>query len=111
MAADQNSIFWWSIVVHVMCLPVHQLPDQLQGVKVPIIDFETCAAYYQESLDYAPVIESQVCAGYEEGKKDACQVRMRLSLSQDRIADYQTLMTNVMVCAVSGGLWWSPRLQ
>ena len=60
-----------------------QLPADLQGVQVPIIDFQTCAAYYEASFDYAPVIESQICAGYEEGMKDACQVRVRTRLDWD----------------------------
>lgn len=49
------------------------LPNKLQGVDVPIIDFDRCATYYSEEQDYAPIIETQICAGFEEGMKDACQ--------------------------------------
>ncbi|XP_034248949.1 trypsin-like [Thrips palmi] len=51
----------------------HTLPDKLKGVKVPIIDYDTCAAYYAEEQDYEPIIETQICAGFEEGRRDACQ--------------------------------------
>lgn len=50
------------------------LPDKMQGVDVPIVDFDRCAKYYmEETSEYAPIIEAQICAGYEAGKKDACQ--------------------------------------
>lgn len=57
---------------------VNALPNKLQAVNVPIIDYQTCAEYYSEDQDYSPVIETQICAGFEEGGKDACQVRLVL---------------------------------
>ena len=46
-------------------------PDELQQVMLPIIDRDTCnqAEWYNDQVD-----DSMVCAGYEEGGKDTCQV-------------------------------------
>lgn len=42
-------------------------PDTLQAVAVPILEADECAAAYPEAGPH------QLCAGYEEGGKDACQ--------------------------------------
>lgn len=44
---------------------------------MPLIDAQTCNAYYQENSipSTEPVIfEDMLCAGFEEGEKDACNV-------------------------------------
>lgn len=62
-----------------------KLPDKLQAVVLPIIDFDICAAYYEAETDYSPVIESQLCAGFEEGRRDACQVGLAASLPSQAV--------------------------
>ena len=50
-------------------------PFTLQELQVPLIDAETCNTYYQENSipGTEPVIlEGMLCAGFQEGKKDAC---------------------------------------
>ncbi|EGW13822.1 serine protease 33 [Cricetulus griseus] len=50
-------------------------PFTLKELQVPLIDARTCNAYYQENsvFNTEPVIfEDMLCAGFEEGKKDAC---------------------------------------
>ncbi|KAH8372637.1 hypothetical protein KR009_001480, partial [Drosophila setifemur] len=43
--------------------------NQLQQVRVPIVDAESCQkAYY-----WRPISEAMLCAGYSQGGKDACQ--------------------------------------
>lgn len=42
----------------------------LRTVQVPIIDNAKCAASYPEGM----VTENMMCAGYDEGLKDSCQV-------------------------------------
>ncbi|XP_038181387.1 serine protease 33-like [Arvicola amphibius] len=50
-------------------------PFTLQELEVPLIDAQTCNAYYQENSvsSTEPVIfEDMLCAGFVEGGKDAC---------------------------------------
>lgn len=51
-----------------------QPPFTLQELEVPLIDAQTCDNYYREnSVSTGPVIlEGMLCAGFEEGGKDAC---------------------------------------
>ncbi|PSN49651.1 hypothetical protein C0J52_14792 [Blattella germanica] len=46
------------------------LPTQLQVVEVPIVDRQQCNDAYSE---YGGITENMICAGLEEGGKDACQ--------------------------------------
>ena len=47
-------------------------------MNVPLIDTQTCDAYYQENSNnpsQEPIIfEDMLCAGFESGQKDACGV-------------------------------------
>ncbi|XP_028616770.1 serine protease 33-like [Grammomys surdaster] len=50
-------------------------PFTLQELQVPLIDVQTCNTYYHDNSipSMEPVIlEGMLCAGFEEGKKDAC---------------------------------------
>jgi guanylate cyclase len=48
------------------------ISSSLRKVAVPIISREECLKYgYSKSR----ITENMICAGYAEGKKDACQVR------------------------------------
>ncbi|XP_059125161.1 serine protease 33-like [Peromyscus eremicus] len=50
-------------------------PFTLQELQVPLIDAQTCNAYYQEnsvSSTKLVIFEDMLCAGFEEGGKDAC---------------------------------------
>ncbi|XP_078491103.1 uncharacterized protein LOC100175024 [Ciona intestinalis] len=47
-------------------------PQPLQEVDVPIVNVHTCAAVYQ-SFTQKVIPSTMVCAGYQQGGKDACQ--------------------------------------
>ncbi|XP_007071024.2 serine protease 27 [Chelonia mydas] len=51
-------------------------PQTLQKVRVPIIDSETCRNLYLTDLQNTPphrdIQADMICAGYAEGRKDAC---------------------------------------
>ncbi|XP_052051025.1 serine protease 33-like [Apodemus sylvaticus] len=50
-------------------------PFTLQELQVPIIDAQTCNNLYQEnsvSSTEPAILEGMMCAGFEEGRKDAC---------------------------------------
>ncbi|XP_048189072.1 serine protease 27-like [Perognathus longimembris pacificus] len=50
-------------------------PFTLQELELPLIDAQTCEAYYQENSvsSQGPIIlGDMLCAGFEEGQKDAC---------------------------------------
>ncbi|CAO2642105.1 Serine protease 27, partial [Lemmus lemmus] len=52
-----------------------QPPFTLQELEVPLIDTQTCNAYYQENSVSSPepvISEDMLCAGFVEGGKDAC---------------------------------------
>jgi hypothetical protein len=45
-------------------------------VDVPILDNKECGQWYQEEKKAASlIVDSSLCAGLENGGKDACQVR------------------------------------
>lgn len=49
--------------------------SQLQVVYVPLVSLEDCKKAYS---DKTGITERMVCAGYPEGGKDACQVRINI---------------------------------
>jgi len=46
------------------------LPEVLQQVELPIVTNETCQTAYQGE---SQIIDSMICAGFKEGKKDTCK--------------------------------------
>ena len=51
----------------------------LQGVRVPLLDTRTCDLLYHMGTNVPRaehiVLPGNLCTGYVEGQKDACQVR------------------------------------
>ncbi|XP_055460488.1 serine protease 27-like [Psammomys obesus] len=72
---DPGTLCWvtgWGHIATNQPLPP---PFTLKELQVPLIDAQTCNDYYQENSvsSVEPVIlEDMLCAGFEEGKKDAC---------------------------------------
>lgn len=66
-------------------------PQTLQEVEVPIIDRDTCNNLYNLSSKYQLqtdlVKADMICAGYEEGGKDACQVGYSKTYSLEKQND------------------------
>ncbi|XP_018426321.1 PREDICTED: serine protease 27-like [Nanorana parkeri] len=52
-------------------------PQTLQEMEVPLINIESCESMYRSVYGYKPGVhliqEDMICAGYKEGKKDACK--------------------------------------
>lgn len=47
---------------------------KLRKVDVPIVPNEQCKQWLKEGKKALVVTENSICAGYEEGKKDSCNV-------------------------------------
>ena len=52
------------------------VPTILQQVSVPIIENEKCQEMFTKSGHKKIVREAFLCAGYDEGKKDSCEVNV-----------------------------------
>lgn len=52
------------------------VPNILHQVSVPIIDNEKCQNMFIKSGHNKKVRESFLCAGYDNGEKDSCEVRI-----------------------------------
>jgi len=46
----------------------------LMEVDVPIIGISQCQKSFSETEEKMPIVKEQICAGYPNGGKDACQV-------------------------------------
>jgi hypothetical protein len=51
------------------------VPNVLHQVSVPIMDNEKCQRMFTRSGHKKKVRSSFLCAGYDDGKKDSCEVR------------------------------------
>lgn len=49
--------------------------DKLRGAEVPLVNQKKC----QEAYDSHKITPRMVCAGFEQGGKDSCQVRHMLT--------------------------------
>ncbi|XP_053203643.1 serine protease filzig-like [Panonychus citri] len=49
-----------------------KLPDKLQVTQVPMIKYDKCQESYSEYNKEVKIPESSLCAGFQEGGKDAC---------------------------------------
>ena len=52
--------------------------DKLMKVEVPIIPWDTCSKTLNDGFN----LTNQICAGLDEGGKDACQVRYKALLTK-----------------------------
>ena len=50
-----------------------RLPSILQEVEVPFISYDKCKQIYSDTHNDS-ILPGMVCAGYEEGGRDACGV-------------------------------------
>lgn len=72
---DPGTMCWvtgWGNIATNQPLPP---PFTLQELQLPLIDAKTCDTYYQENSISSPepvILEDMLCAGFVEGKKDAC---------------------------------------
>lgn len=48
--------------------------DILQKVDVPILDNRDCQEWFRKGEKNVVIVDTCMCAGLEEGGKDACQV-------------------------------------
>ena len=58
------------------------MPNVLHQVSVPIMNNEKCQKMFTRSGHKKKVRKSFLCAGYDQGKKDSCEVCMQESLSK-----------------------------
>jgi len=79
-----NALYIYSL----FCKGGTSLPDQLHFVEMPIMGNVECQELYkkynEENKKSIKIIDEQVCAGYEEGKIDGCNVSYKLLPSNVR---------------------------
>lgn len=51
-----------------------QRANTLQKVDVPILENEECQQWYREEKKSLVIVDTCLCAGYDVGGKDSCQV-------------------------------------
>lgn len=57
-----------------------QRPNALQKVDLPIIENKVCQEWYKDEKKPLTIVDTSMCAGFEQGGKDACQVGNRYSI-------------------------------
>ncbi|KAI9559690.1 hypothetical protein GHT06_013695 [Daphnia sinensis] len=50
-----------------------QRPNALQKVDLPIIENKVCQEWYKDEKKPLTIVDTSMCAGFEQGGKDACQ--------------------------------------
>ena len=68
------------------------MPTVLHEVAVPIIDKVKCQTMFTKSGHKKIVRDSFLCAGYDEGKKDSCEV---IILTQKYDPNSQNMYTHI----------------
>ncbi len=48
--------------------------DILQKVDVPILDNQHCQEWFKKEEKKVVIVDTCLCAGFEQGGKDSCQV-------------------------------------
>ena len=51
-----------------------QRPKSLQKVDLPILENKVCQEWYKGEKKAFSIVDTSMCAGYEEGGKDSCLV-------------------------------------
>lgn len=68
------TILWHFRICGVILVPLQGV-GTLQEVKVPIISQSLCQEMYSlDPKDKVDILYDMICAGYQEGGKDSCQV-------------------------------------
>ena len=49
-------------------------PEILKEVMLPVVSNDQCEQWFSYEGHYDPIPKNQLCAGYQEGGKDTCQV-------------------------------------
>lgn len=57
-----------------------EVQNTLQKVKIPLVSNEECQTRYRNHK----ITNKMICAGYKEGGKDACKVRVSQAISSIR---------------------------
>lgn len=69
----QCSVIGWGKKVHD---DYADYQSAIHEVDVPIVGQRKCISWYSKQLQFHPILDTMICAGYEQGKKDACQVSL-----------------------------------
>ncbi len=48
----------------------------MQKVDVPILDNQECQKWFKQEKKKLIIVDTCMCAGFEQGGKDSCQVRI-----------------------------------
>lgn len=56
------------------------VPTMLQEVQVPIMENDVCQEMFRTAGHTKVILESFLCAGYANGQKDSCEVRILFTL-------------------------------
>jgi hypothetical protein len=69
--------------------------DVLQKVALLVVDNETCQACYKSKGKKTKILDSQMCAGYEQGGRDSCWVRNAANCGIELLAFLILVITEV----------------
>jgi hypothetical protein len=69
--------------------------DVLQKVTLLVVDNETCRDWYKSKGKKTKILDSQMCAGYEQGGRDSCWVRNSADCRSELLALLILVVTKV----------------